>query len=457
MLIFRIFSLFVSHLFLLAPFRSSWSLSDADFDYLFDPQPCPEHCHTSPEHQLTRDNNNGAFSIFYLILIHNRRTANDAIHLFRAIRDPRNTIAIHYDAKMKDQNRDDNNTQFGFLQHEIDTCPCGATVVTDSVHTVEWSRWSMNLPLLWGMELAATETYNGNWDVFVNLSGDTLPVYAVDAMATRLQGLSNYNFVTSRSCETGLVPTPVYDFPRFWHKRRHYTLDETEPDPVFEYVDEQGTLQSITITTHFGSQWVVLQPDFVHWVVDQLNDSQSWVSQFRDYLKQSGKLMTDETFVSTVAVYYKNGSTLPSKELVLSDGATTMTDIRFERMDEHFPSSNGVFPELQRYRVPDKFVSETILEQPRSWGPYFLGVYDLSAIRESGALFARKISALVDPNLVRLLPVTSPEQIPNIHWPYLVEISDKPDWEEEKKMWIESTTQRDTVADEADNEDTEEL
>jgi hypothetical protein len=60
-------------------------------------------------------------------------------------------------------------------------------------------------------------------------------------------------------------------------------------------------------------------------------------------------------------------------------------------------------------------------------GPYFLGAYDLGAIRDSGALFVRKVSRTVDENLVRMLPVkrngdeerTEWEMLPELRWPKL--------------------------------------
>ena len=79
--------------------------------------------------------------------------------------------------------------------------------------------------------------------------------------------------------------------------------------------------------------------------------------------------------------------------------------IRYERMDEHYPTAFGIFPKQQRYDVSDTLLETHILEQTKVWGPYFLGIYDLYNIKQSGALFARKVSALIDPNLVHLLPV----------------------------------------------------
>ena len=61
-------------------------------------------------------------------------------------------------------------------------------------------------------------------------------------------------------------------------------------------------------------------------------------------------------------------------------------------------------------------------------GPYYLGVYDLANIRDSGAIFIRKVTKAIDPNLLHLLPVNSRDQIPHIQWPKEVNITDKPDW-----------------------------
>jgi hypothetical protein len=104
-------------------------------------------------------------------------------------------------------------------------------------------------------------------------------------------------------------------------------------------------------------------------------------------------------------------------------------------MDEHYPTSYGAFPEYQRYQVPDELL-ETV-DQPRVWGPYFLGVYDLGAIRQSGALFTRKVSAWVDANLVRLLPVGNKQEIPEIYWPKMfpISVTKMPDWSEQRKAW----------------------
>lgn len=103
-----------------------------------------------------------------------------------------------------------------------------------------------------------------------------------------------------------------------------------------------------------------------------------------------------------------------------------MHAIRYERMDEHVPTSQGYFPIEQRYEVPESL--QHVVEKPRPWGPYFLGIYDLNNIRLSGALFIRKVAQIIDPNLYKILPVDEPGQIPHISWPSDVQISPVPDW-----------------------------
>jgi hypothetical protein len=446
----------------------------AVFNELFHVQTCPTRCVAKQQEQEEEtDNNlrkkvdsNGNTRIFYLILIHNKRSANDALYLFRAIRDPRNIIVIHFDKKVEymirphirrtsTDNNDDNNDDVTAtsspplpLLQEIESCSCGSKVIVDSIHSVEWSKWSMNLPTLWGMNIATSTQYNQAWDVFINLSGDTIPIYTTKTMASLLKNLS-YNFVTSRSCETGLLPTNVYTFPKYWHKRRHYTSDDTELDPTFTYQNNNDKIiRNKTIVTHFGSQWIIVQNSFVSWLMEQLHNNDSWPSQFRDYLEESGKLMTDETFIPSILMHitydddniYPNLPRIHSKSHRLlwdNDTLSNILHIRYERMDEHYPTSYGKFPKLQHYQVPKSFIQQHLLDQPKTWGPYFLGTYDLGQIRSTGALFARKISAILDLNMVHLLPVNKTEEIPNIHWPVEVSFIDRPDWRYEKEMWDE--------------------
>ena len=195
------------------------------------PLAAPENSHenndSSPSTTTSSRTQSGA-RMAYLVVVHNRRTIQDAIHLFRAIRAEGNIIMIHVD-----------------------------------VHSADWSSWSMNDPTHWGMELATTR-FRGEWDIFINLSGDCMPVYNPQVMSELFDPssgpLRETNFVTSSCCETGLVPTSVMDFPKDWHKRTHYG------EPIIEYVDDDGQDQQTTLIVHWGSQWMALQPDFVDYV-----------------------------------------------------------------------------------------------------------------------------------------------------------------------------------------------
>ena len=368
--------------------------------------------------------NCGEARLFYLVGIHNNRTLEDAVFLFRGIRDPRNTILIHIDVKFDFQ-----NYQNSTLRQEVEACPCGSHVEVASVHNASWGTWSMNLPTLWAMEKAVRE-YKGKWDVFINLSGDTLPVYMPDRIARLFGGpLKGINFITSSACETGLIPTPITHFPESWHKRSHYSKHPASLD----YTDQNGTTyHNVTLTTHFGSQWMMLLPDWCEYLVNELKRPDSLPSQFRDYLIATRKLMTDETFIPTLIMHLRP-ETIPrvDKDYRLvtphNDEEALSMDIysvRYERMDEHAPSSTGWFPIEQRYEVP----KSSGIEIPKPWGPYFLGVYDLANIRQSGALFIRKVATGVDHNLFLILPVERPRNIPPIAWPREVQLSPVPNW-----------------------------
>lgn len=413
---------------------------------------CPSHC-TSPGLRPST----GA-RIFYLIIVHNRQSMEDALFLFRAIRDPRNIVAIHVDIKARDllwpSSPDDDAPT---LLRELQDCPCGSQVHIDAVHNVQWSQWSMNLPTFWGLELAVQE-YANQWDVFINLAGNTLPVYTPHSMATILQDLP-YNFVTSSSCETGLLPTNVYRFPSYWHKRQHYTRNDSEPDPILVYTDEHGVEQQQTIQYYFGSQWIILQADFCTWLVKELQRKDSLLSRLAETLQASGKKMTDETFLATLLMQSEQfASTLPvtndKSDLLWRNGtASAIRAVRYERMDEHVPTAFGKFWKQQRYDVPET----ATVEKPRVWGPYYLGVYDLANIRQSGALFVRKISAAIDLNLLHLLPVDYAEEIPPIQWPEEIVLSEKPDWDKRLSEMYKKAKEADLPLENSEGDDDEEL
>uniref|UniRef100_A0A7S1D026 Uncharacterized protein n=1 Tax=Cyclophora tenuis TaxID=216820 RepID=A0A7S1D026_CYCTE len=172
---------------------------------------------------------------------------------------------------------------------------------------------------------------------------------------------------------------------------------------------------------------MALQPSFVEYLVTSLKRPDSLPTRFKENLIRSYRLMTDETFIPTLAMHvHPFNETLPN---VNEDGTLVekpdMETLRFERMDEHVPTAFGYFPEQQRYEVPES----SLADQPKPWGPYFLGAYDLASIKASGALFVRKVSVHVDPNIVHLLPVSSIDDLPSIGWPKEVRISEVPDWE----------------------------
>lgn len=66
-------------------------------------------------------------------------------------------------------------------------------------------------------------------------------------------------------------------------------------------------------------------------------------------------------------------------------------------------------------------------------GPFYLGVYDLASVKKSGAIFIRKVTKSVDPNLYHIFPVNELNEIPLIDWPHEVLIGKKPDWGEYKE------------------------
>ncbi|KAG7368088.1 core-2/I-branching enzyme [Nitzschia inconspicua] len=363
--------------------------------------------------------------IFYLIGIHNQRTLDDSLHLFRSIRDPRNTILIHFDTKFGL-----NAYRNSSLHKEINACPCGSHVEVASIYDCAWGTWTMNLPTLWSLEKAVKD-YAGKWDVFINLSGDTLPVYTQDRIAEMFAGpLANTNFVTSSACETGLRPTPITAFPKSWHKRSHYSH---KPPNNLEYVDDHGvTHHNVSVEVYFGSQWMSLTPHWCEFLTRQLERPDSLPSRFRDWLIETQKLMADETFFPSMMMHFFPDS-LPNitDDYFLARDDVDMYAIRYERMDEHVPSSSGWFPTDQRYEVPES----SGISKPHAWGPYYLGVYDLNNIRESGALFVRKVASAIDLNMYKVLPVDDARQIPPIEWPKEVKVSPVPNWEKILAMY----------------------
>lgn len=290
------------------------------------------------------------------------------------------------------------------------------------------------------MELVTNPNLIDKWDVYINLSSDSLPVYTPQVMSNLFQSrkdkhggkqdtLRGYNFVTSSSCITGLVPTNINIFPPTWHKRKHY---EQHGDFTISFINN-GVKKKEKLVIYFGSQWMILTPDFVKYIVTSLQDKDSLASKFKDELIARRVLMSDETFIPTLLANHPSFSqTIPilekGEKLTIESSQMTLSiqSVRYERMDENIPDAFGNVVNDQRYQVPDSAIDVDI---PREWGPYYLGVYDLGCIKDSGALFVRKVSRTIDPNLHHILPVTKPEQIPTIRWPSEVKISEKINWE----------------------------
>mmetsp|Transcript_24627 Transcript_24627/g.54449 ORF Transcript_24627/g.54449 Transcript_24627/m.54449 type:complete len:482 (+) Transcript_24627:266-1711(+) len=400
--------------------------------YKYPPDTPYRHSSASSTSDINKRKRGRGARIAYLIEAHNARTLDDAVHLFRSIRYPGNIIIIHIDSKFP-MEAYHNST----LATEIDACKCGADVLVESKFSPHWGKWDMNDPTHYAMDLLAFDSrFKDKWDVFMNLSGDTMPVLTPDRMAElfdpHLGPLRGINFVTSAACETGLHPTSVWEFPDGWHKKTHYTHVDGEyiGASVLDYVDDDGNERSQRMDTYFGSQWMSLQPDFVAWLARSLKREDSLPSVYRDEFIDSDRLMSDETFVSTLLMHtHPFNETLPR---LLSRGNVAsfpkIYSTRYERMDEHYPTAFGLFPSDQRYDVP----KSSKADKPRVWGPYFLGVYDLANIIHNGALFIRKVSVTVDPNIVRLLPVQDWSELPYIGWPDEVLLTEKPNWEKKK-------------------------
>lgn len=408
----------------------------------------------------------------YLISVHNRRTIQDGAHLLKALMEtsyPGDTaiILIHVDKRVgiasRDSSTQDGDEKNQFLYHDswlrryVDACVAApactrnrggggndATILEVHSHfSPEWSRWSMNDPTLWAMEYLTDHNElnraheSQSWDVFVNLSGDTLPVVTAARISQLFDPkhgpLGNTNFVTSTSCVTGLLPTSIFDFPEHTMKRSHYFGKETPKTLSYLDLVTGKWQQDIKTPIYFGSQWMALTHDFVEYVVRSMSHPNGLGSVLKASLIKTKVQMTDETFFATILMNSPAfNHTLPK----LNDNGAlerypSMHSLRYERMDENLPNAWGEWTSSdQLYDITKKFGKVTDGEGPaKPWGPYFLGVYDLGSIRDSGALFVRKVSWTVDSNLVRMLPVRIRDdgvegklewdELPDMRWPEL--------------------------------------
>lgn len=372
------------------------------------------------------NNNNGNTGIAYLVNAHNDRTLHDAAKLINAISHPDNLVFVHIDTKYPKQFYEQSE-----LYKMINDCPpCGVRVVR-SEKTSEWGQWNMNDPVLWAIdELTHNPEYNNfKYSKFITLSGDTYPTLSQNYLHYLFGDkgpLEKYNFVTSHWCETGMRPTKYSEFPQSWHKRKAY------PKPLviqFKEVDEvsgERVLKSKMVDIYYGSQWMMLTKEFVHYMGKGLRDRESFPSQLRDYMIQNRNVVTDETYFSSILMNHPTfKGTVPTVERGEGiPGAEWLKNPRYERMDEHMPGATGVLPDSQRYKAPDGI-------EPRVWGPYFLGINDLEKIKSSGAIFFRKISEFVEGNLYKVFPCDRREDVealPDIGWSAVTdyEISERP-------------------------------
>jgi len=227
-------------------------------------------------------------------------------------------------------------------------------------------------------EFAINPMFLNEWDVYINLSADTLPVYTPQVISNmfdrRVDGkkgrgiLHGMNFVTSSSTQTGLVPTNINTFPSVWHKRGHY---ESRGSFNLNYTDDDGMQRTEDIVIHFGSQWMMLTPEFVKYIALSLQRHDSLASRFKETLIAREMMMSDETFIPTLLAHHSRfKETIPK---IGDDGAlvpgpwfdsVVIKSVRYERMDENVPDAFGNVVHEQKYDVPD---SVTDVDIPRKW------------------------------------------------------------------------------------------
>ena len=186
--------------------------------------------------------------IAYLIVAHDEATLRSASLLLDAIYDPENLYLVHVDAKHKWTTKKDEAMK-PFTKNRSNVQWAQRT-------DVRWGRWSMNEPTLWGMREALRSPVD--WDVFINLSGDTWPVLTPLSTRKTLAAIKHLNFMTSApSCPTGLRPTGRQEFGDGWHKKQAY------PHPMLGDVPD--------LEAFYGSQWMILSRAFARHVVDELD------------------------------------------------------------------------------------------------------------------------------------------------------------------------------------------
>lgn len=408
-----------------------------------------------------RANDTPSARIAYVISVHNKRTIADAAYLVKALietsyRGDVAAILVHVDKRVGIKADGEESLYVNSpLKMYVDAClssDCtsnnndsseGIVLEVHSHFAPEWSKWSMNDPTLWAMDylLHHSKFHNpqSKWDVFINLSGDALPVvtsHRISELFADKAPLGGTNFVTSSSCVTGLHPTSIFHFPEHWMKRAHYFQHDIPK--TLTYQEDGQWRKDSEVTIHFGSQWMALQHEFVEYVIRSMEHPNGLGNVLMDTLIETEVLMTDETFFATLLMNSNFNTTLPKlNDDRALEAMPSMMHLRYERMDENNPNPRGKYTSNDPlYDIPPKFGNATNGEgAAKPWGPYFLGVYDLGSIKDSGALFVRKVSRTVDENLVRMLPIERKgemsewDMLPDIRWPKLgVDIHDPFAW-----------------------------
>ena len=335
--------------------------------------------------------------IAFLIVAHDDETMESAARLLDAIYDEENLYLVHVDAKY---------AWPGPMGETMAPFTAGrSNVEWTQLADVRWGRWSMNEPTLWAMGAALRSSVD--WEVFINLSGDTWPVLTPGALRRTLRGLKHLNFLTSSpSCETGLRPVGRNEFGDGWHKKQAY------PHPMLH---SEPTLEAF-----YGSQWMVVTREFCDHVIRELERPGSIAHKLREWFVNGTVLVEgvgrvkphipDETFFPTVLM--RSGLRVPKPVEIVNDVTGSgkkvpLKSVWYVRMDEHYPWSSH----KQRYEAPPH------LSTGRPWGPYYVGSYDLGDIKAHRALFVRKASRHVDGNIFQVLPVDDYVKIPDLRWP----------------------------------------
>ena len=385
------------------------------------PPPPPFTCPVCPPTTPTN-----TIRLAYLVTVHDDRTLLAAESLLDHISHPNNIVLLHVDTKYKPE-----YWQFSTLNQVIEECACGTRLIA-SVAECEWGKWSMNEPVLWALdELSYNPDYKGHFDKFITLSGDTLPTLTANGVGelfSQVEVMKEKNFITSHWSESGLRPTKYNEFNKNWHKRKAYSFPA-----VLTYTDmfSSEVYEKKPIPIYFGSQWMTLNADVVEFLGKSMRDPQSLANQLKEWMMARRKVVTDETFFPTIIMStdeFVDSIPARSEKLALGEGLDPavpwLKSIRFERMDEHAPDCKGYLPDTQRMVAMEGV-------EPRVWGPYFLGIYDLKDVVESGALWIRKVSSVVEGNLYKVFPCESREEIeslPLISWDPNVDyvISERP-------------------------------